>query len=680
MDYPSDTNQERLNRRHFIKSTSLALGASVFTAPYLARGKDHHVVPVRVNRQIGGIVLSGVGATAMPLPGAEVSLYEATSAAPRLLGRARTNASGNFSIQSRPGGWRPDGIFYATAGLGNGLQLVSVIGPALLDFITINELTTVAAGYSFAQFTRHGLLAGDRFGLQIASGMKDNLVSTATGDSSSVMLSSPNGDETNSLRSTRALANLLALFVRNGGQGIDTLFALTTPPGGATPTNLLQALSNIARYPQQNVDQLYNLATEVTVYSPSLLRMPDAWTIVVKVNDTGSDDYLFGGPGNIAFDADGYAWITNNVTQGTPNSSRFSVVLKPNGQPADGMRGTPKSPLLGGGLLGGGYGVGIAPDGHVWFGNFGWGRPAYHPSADGNGSVSEFTRNGHPISGPLGYQGGPVRAQAVVPDAHGNIWIASFGTDAVYVFPHGNPNHSILFQEPAGSAPFDIQIARDGTAWVTNSGGLGPNGPGSIARYALEHGRLRQIFLKYLGHSNKGVALDSQGNAWMASGGDNGVYMINDQGDASGPFNGGGVDAPWGISVDGDDNVWVGNFGPEEANNDFNDSRISKLAGINPATRPPGLQPGDGISPPTGYTLPSAGAQVRLHNGDPLYGIGPLPSYTPLMRITSLPIDRAGNVWAVNNWKPRFDVDIANSGGDGICIFVGAAKPPAWRD
>jgi hypothetical protein len=529
-----------------------------------------------------------------------------------------------------------------------------------------------------AQFTHEGVLAGDEFGLQIASGMNDNLVSPLTGESSSVLLSSPNGDETNTLRSTRALANLLTFYVRNGGAGVGVLFILATPPGGESPANLLQALSNIARYPQQNVAELYALATQVSVYSPSLTSIPDAWTVVVKVNNTGNDEFLFGGPGNIAFDADGYAWISNNVVQGTPHSSRFAVVLKPNGQPADGTRGKPKSPILGGGLLGGAYGVGIAPNGHIWMGNFGWGfSEEYLPSPDGNGSVSQFTQMAHPISGRLGYQGGPVRAQAVMPDAHGNIWIASFGNDRVYVFPKGNPNRSTFYQEPTGSAPFDIQFASDGTAWVTNSGGLGPESDSSIARYVLKDDQLYQIFFKELGHSVKGIALDSQGQAWVAAGGDDCVYLLSDQGEELGQFNGGGINAPWGISVDGDDNVWVANFGPEAPGNVFTTSCITKLAGSNPATRPPGLQPGDPISPPSGYTLPSAGAQVLLHNGEPLYGPHAPPSYTPLMRLTSVPIDRAGNIWATNNWKPDFDADLVNSGGDGVCIFVGLAKPPA---
>ncbi|MBC2600787.1 hypothetical protein [Puniceicoccus vermicola] len=40
-------------------------------------------------------------------------------------------------------------------------------------------------------------------------------------------------------------------------------------------------------------------------------------------------------------------------------------------------------------------------------------------------------------------------------------------------------------------------------------------------------------------------------------------------------------------------------------------------------------------------------------------------------------IDAAGNLWAINNWKLRFDVDATvNPGGDVIIFFVGIAPPP----
>jgi hypothetical protein len=75
--------------------------------------------------------------------------------------------------------------------------------------------------------------------------------------------------------------------------------------------------------------------------------------------------------------------------------------------------------------------------------------------------------------------------------------------------------------------------------------------------------------------------------------------------------------------------------------------------------------------------VPSAGSEVLLHNGDPLYGPGAPPSFIPMMRQTAVVIDQAGNIWSINNWKPDIDIDFGgNPGGDGIVIFVGLAAPP----
>jgi streptogramin lyase len=56
----------------------------------------------------------------------------------------------------------------------------------------------------------------------------------------------------------------------------------------------------------------------------------------------------------------------------------------------------------------------------------------------------------------------------MVADPSGNIWIASFGNDSVYVFPGGDPNHAIPFQEQGGSGPFGAALAPDGTVWISN--------------------------------------------------------------------------------------------------------------------------------------------------------------------------------------------------------------------
>src|SRR5204863_7579891 len=114
------------------------------------------------------------------------------------------------------------------------------------------------------------------------------------------------------------------------------LFVLTTPAAGPPPSNTAQTLANVARGPGQNAEGIYALTLLSSLYTPQLVTMPDAWTVTVKVNDSGNDepDFLISGPGNLAFDQRGYAWVTNNTTQGSPNSCTFNLVFKPNGQPA----------------------------------------------------------------------------------------------------------------------------------------------------------------------------------------------------------------------------------------------------------------------------------------------------------------------------------------------------------
>jgi len=653
------------------------------TAPLLASAALFMAalgVPSASGTTLNGVVQTGETCSTQPLAHVHVTLFEATTGQPTVIGQATTDAFGRFSIQSAKN--MSSSIFYVSADVGGRVEFLTVLGTRLPATVTINELTTVAASYSMAQFYKTDVISGNSFGLQIAAGMNDNIVTSVTGESSLVLLSSPNADESNSLRSTRSLANLLAACVHDAS--VTAIFLdLTKPPRGPAPRTTAQALADLTRNPWQNVDAIYALTTLSDTYEPALERMPDAWTVTVKVNDTGDDANLFSGLGNLTFDSRGYAWITNNTNQGTPFSCQFMVVLKPNGRPSDGTNGTPLSPVTGGGLLGGGYGVTIDPQGSVWVSNFGWGPPnctTCFPTPDGNGSVSEFTASGTPISGPDGYQGGPVRVQGMAADAQGNIWIASYGTNSVYVFLGGDPNQSVFYQQYDGSQPFGIALAADGTAWVTNSGGIDGQDPRSVAKFALVNGVLHRQFLHFLGQALKGLAVDSQGNAWVTSQGNSTIYAIRPDGTQLGKFAGGGINGPWGIAVDGEDNLWVANFGPLQPGSNFTSGRISELCGINPAAWPPGKRLGDPISPPTGYTVPSAGSQVLLHNGDPLYGygFGAQPSFAPLMRLTNVVIDRAGNIWALNNWKPAFDIDVCcNPGGDGAVIFVGLAPPPA---
>jgi hypothetical protein len=656
--------------KKFVLTTARALvGAAILAATSVVSSANAY--------SLNGVVQTGGTGSSQPIANVNVTLFEATDAQPTVLGQATTNTSGQFTITSPEN--TSSSIFYMSADIGGGVEFVAVLGPNLPVSVTINELTTVAASYSMAQFLETGVISGNSFGLQLAAGMNDNIVAVATGDSSAVLLNSPNADQTNSLRSTRSLANLLAACVQNRRVTRD-FFHLTKPARGGVPKNTAEALANLARGPGQNVEPIYALTLLQDLYDPPVTSVPDAWTVTVKVNDTGNDDFLFGGPGNLAFDSRGYAWILNNVVQGTPNSCRFNVVLKPNGQPADGSNGTPTSPLMGGGILGGGFGVTIDRLGSVWLGNFGWGQcsdcdPTPHPP--GNGSVSQFDLSGTAISGPEGYYDGTLMVQGMASDAAGNIWISSFGNDSVYVFRHGDHHRSVGYPQYRGSGPFDVAVASTGSVWVSNSGGLDGHHPSSVARYDLVNGVLTRRFIRRVGNNLRGIAVDSRGNAWVGSLNDNKVYGFHSNGIPIGSFSDGGMDSPWDVTVDGDDNLWIVNFGPLQPGNNFTVGRLTKLAGADPATRPPGKHLGDPISPPTGYTVPSEGSPVLLHNGEPLYGPGTC-SYSPMMRQTAAVIDQAGNIWTINNWKPDFDIDSIgmNPGGDGIIIFVGLAPPP----
>lgn len=331
---------------------------------------------------------------------------------------------------------------------------------------------------------------------------------------------------------------------------------------------------------------------------------------------------------------------------------------------------------------GGGYGLDIDTRGHIWLSNYGWGTVL-----QAAGGTTEILPPGQFLSPftPGGYDAGTLFVQGVKSDAGNNIWMSSYGNDKVVVFPGGDSSNPIPFALPAGSKPFDIQIASDGSAWLSCSGGFQSEGVPSLMHLSLSGGaitQLRSISIP-VGAALKGVAIDSQDNVWLASQGGNKVYSYNSNGDLLDTIQGrGGLDSPWGICIDGNDNLWAADFGPLTAGSVFA-GKITALAGQVAAKRPPGTAAGDALTPDTGYDLPSAGAEVTLRNGRPLYnGNGPAQSFEPLQRLTSVEIDQAGNVWCSNNWKPDVATDSrpdGNPGGDGMVIFLGIAKPPAPR-
>ncbi|MEV7598931.1 NHL repeat-containing protein [Kitasatospora sp. NPDC089797] len=630
-----------------------------------------------------GVVRSGE----VPLGGAEVTLYQAGRGGggrPRVLARARSGADGRFALDYRrprdpravlyvladvggpAGGGRsavvrgePDGA----GGTGGPVVLAAVLsGAEAPPELVVNERTTVATAYALARFTGPAGVSGPSPGLPNAAAVAHNLADTGTGGVAPLLAAPPNGALTSTLAEFNTLANLLAACVDSpDGEACGRLLDLARRPGHERPRDTLRAAVDIAHDPGHNAAALFALADTAVRYRPALPAAPDAWTVALRYDGNGHE---LDGPGNLAFDAQGNAWVSNNYRYGpdpTVPVCGGDTVLRftPTGRDA------PGAPYRGGGLYGAGFGVTVDPRGSAWVANFGFqGRGCPVDPAPLERSVAQFAPDGTPLSPPGGWRGAGIRQpQGMAADRSGTVWVANCGTDSVARIPDGDAARAREIATPALHKPFGAAVDPAGRLWVTGNGSdsvqvLAPDG--ALERTVTGAGLRRPL----------AVATDSRGNAWVSNSGilpvpcgdttaedlaaalagEDGprpgasVTMIGPDGSTPAePFTDGGLFLPWGVAVDGDDTVWVANFGGH---------RIARLCGADPAACPPGVRTGEPISPPgTGYTSDA------------------------LERNTGVQIDPSGNVWLANNW--RTVAVPANPGGHELVVLVGAAAPVA---
>ena len=610
------------------------------------------------------------------------------------IGSTTTDAAGNFTLDYSPPGGLPsdEPEFFVVAQHGHAM-LASAIGEGndVPGFVVVNELTTVATGNAFAQFIKSNSIEGNRYGMANAVYMAANFADPATGALGNTIVLSPNGTETSTLATFNSLANVVAACVADDSNCV-ALAKAATPPGGSAPANVLQALSNIVKYPAypdyplNGKDPVFLLSQVDPVHQPALGHRPTNWLLFLKITggyySAQDSSNLMNGPGNIAIDKKGYVWINANFVPRPADkfacAGRRLIKLYPWGE------NYPGSPYFGGGLSGAGFGITLDPRGLVWVGNFGFQAPicANTKLAATNNSVSVFHPDGTPISPRQGFTQGEISwPQGTVSDPAGNIWVGNCGNDSVTRIPDGNvfdATNTQLAPAPNGKRvkPFGVTVDPDGRVWVAGNLGetvsvLSPDGTLIKTLYSYYKGR--RVLRRPMGDAS-----DMQGNVWVA----NSDYVdvpcpakgvtfgpanspsvtMYDAGtmepsDGS-PYTGGGLTIPWGITVDGDDTVWVFNFGTEPLPIIAGPSPaatttvtgISRFCGAETGKCPPGYQTGQPISPATGYRSDA------------------------IDRVTGGQIDPSGNIWMVNNYKKDAHPAV-NPGGNSVVIVVGAAGP-----
>jgi hypothetical protein len=311
------------------------------------------------------------------------------------LASTATDTHGNFAFT--PGFTCPSGQFaYITIAKGNtggnavnaNSLLMAAMGSCDTlysgttyngSFIWVDELTTVAAAYALGNFitidssgsapaVNISAPANNNAATPCISGVgactttvaaglghaftnATNLVSTITGQAYTALPSPANTAGVVPAAMINLMGNIMQSCVNttgttgtntataNDSTGCGRLFSLTTPPisGSAVPTNTLQAMINLAKYPHPSTTWntactsasgttkaltcIFNLATPNTFYTPALTGAPTDWAIaIVYPKGTGAitgascsstcPGLTF--PWDLALDISDNVYVTNN--------------------------------------------------------------------------------------------------------------------------------------------------------------------------------------------------------------------------------------------------------------------------------------------------------------------------------------------------------------------------------
>ena len=201
------------------------------------------------------------------------------------------------------------------------------------------------------------------------------------------------------------------------------------------------------------------------------------------------------------------------------------------------------------------------------------------------------------------------------------------------------------------NVPVWVAIDAEGNAWVANGSGSSVTEISSAGAFLSGTGGFTDGNSLF---SPEGVAIDAAGNAWVANTGLSKVVKLSNTGGLLSTFTGGGLNEPEGIAVDGQGNVWAANFdggAHGEAVTEIS-SAGGFLSGANGYT-------GGGLNTPNAIAIDGAGNAWATNlvgtNVTEISKAGVFLSGTGgftgggLNAPDAVAIDSAGNAWVTNS-------------------------------
>lgn len=419
--------------------------------------------------------------------------------------------------------------------------------------------------------------------------------------------------------------------------------SLPVGPSNAEPTDTATAAIYIARNPATNVPTIFALGVTNPPFTPTLATAPYDFTVAITFTAPSMINPL-----DVAIDAVGNAWVTspssNTLTElsSTGVATKSYAATNPNyvliDTAGNGTSSVGPGDVFTNGVLSFTSGSGDKVKCND-ADSTGAGDCVYEVADDGTEDVPTYLTGGFKLIG----------SNELVNDGVDNYFADTGNSrfvEATTQSPGAGVSDNTKAYTKSGAAFEYIAVtATGGYLWATDPSS------GNICRVTTDTNTACDLVTV---SSPEKIAIDSSSNAWTPDSATNTLYRVLDTNPTSislspaGGYTGGGLDAPFGVAIDGNGTVWTTNTGSISFGTGGTTCTGCSVSAFM-STGGTAITPGSLGTSGTAYYNPHGG-----------YTSGNLSGTVGYL---NLAIDGSGDIW------------ITNSGENSVTEIIGVASP-----